>query len=131
MGLRAEFALHHSGLEAFLAAPLWEEDNGSTLSVLSALARLGMDPWKQAALLAEKPKEGAAETLAKILSRLPKNGREEPKYLELSERAVELLPAQAVKSSHGEVSYDGAAYTALAIALLGILTVLLASGWRS
>lgn len=130
MGLRAEFAPHHSGLEAFLVAPLWEEDNGSTLSVLSALARLGMDPWKQAALLAEKPK-GAAETLAKILSRLPKNGKEAPKYLELSERAVELLPAQVVKSSHGEVSYDGAAYTALAIALLGILTVLLASVWGS
>ena len=131
MGLRAEFALHHSGFEAFLAAPLWEEDNGSTLSVLSALARLGMDPWKQAALLAAEPKEGAAETLAKILSRLPKNGKEAPKYLELSERAVELLPAQAVKSSHGEVNNDGAAYTALVIALLGILTVLLASVWGS
>ena len=34
--------------QAFLYAPIGEEENGTTLSVLSALARLGLDPWKQA-----------------------------------------------------------------------------------
>jgi hypothetical protein len=99
MGLRAEYALHHSGLEAFLFAPLWQEENGSTLSVLSALARLGIDPWKEAAVLANKSKKDAADCLAAVLARLPRAGIENPSRSNLAERAVKLLPNGAADAS--------------------------------
>lgn len=71
MALRAEYTLHQSDLSEFLAAPLWVEKNGSSLSVLSALARLDIDPWVEAARLAALPKDAAASALAVILHRLP------------------------------------------------------------
>jgi hypothetical protein len=39
----------------FLFAPLGEERNGMRLSVISALSRLEVDPWQEAASLAELP----------------------------------------------------------------------------
>lgn len=43
------FALKKSGLEAFLYADVGIEANGSMLTILSLLARLGKDPWTEAA----------------------------------------------------------------------------------
>ena len=39
------FALRNSGLDQFLFAEVGTELNGSSLTVLSTLARLGKDPW--------------------------------------------------------------------------------------
>jgi hypothetical protein len=43
------FAMKNSGLEPFLYAEVGTELNGSTLTVLSVFARLGEDPWGEAA----------------------------------------------------------------------------------
>jgi hypothetical protein len=51
-----------SELEDFLHAPIGMEKDEMPLSVLSALARLGLDPWKEAAELSELPRDHAAET---------------------------------------------------------------------
>jgi hypothetical protein len=51
MALPARFSLLHSDLNDFLFAPVGEEQNGVTLSVVSALTRLGVDPWEEAARL--------------------------------------------------------------------------------
>jgi len=48
MALPANFSLLHSELNAFLFAHLGEEENGLPLTVLSALTRLGADPWAEA-----------------------------------------------------------------------------------
>jgi hypothetical protein len=45
----------------FLFAPICEEANGMRLSVLSALARMDVDPWEEATRLAAMPK-AIAET---------------------------------------------------------------------
>ena len=37
-----------SEFDSFLCAPIGEERNGMLLSVLSALARLDVDPWQEA-----------------------------------------------------------------------------------
>ena len=96
MGLRPEFALRHSAFEPFLQAPLWEEENGSALSILSAFARLGIDPWREAAQLAALPRKEAAGTLAGILSRIPADGfAARPSPLILAGNLVELLPAES------------------------------------
>src|SRR3546814_8169615 len=102
MGLRSKFSHHHSGYEPFLFAPLWQEGSGSELSVLSALARLGLDPWKKAAELAGKSKAEAAESLAAILRRLPTTG-EKPGYARIAEMAVELLPRKLAAGAPAEI----------------------------
>jgi len=71
MTLSARFSLLHSDLNDFLFASVGEEQNGMPLSVISALTRLGVDPWKEAARLAALPKAVAAEALAPMIARLP------------------------------------------------------------
>lgn len=78
MAMRAGFNLHHSDLQEFLSAPVWDEKSGTPLSILSAMARLGMDPWGEAARLAEMPRAGAAAALAAILPGCPGASRSYP-----------------------------------------------------
>jgi hypothetical protein len=47
------------------------DDANQPLSVLSALARLDLDPWQMAAKLAALPKTAAAQTLASMFADLP------------------------------------------------------------
>jgi hypothetical protein len=60
-----------SEFDPFLYAPVGEERNGMLLSVLSALARLDVDPWQEAAALAKMPAQDATVRLASLLSSLP------------------------------------------------------------
>ena len=66
--------------------------NGVTLSDVSALKRLGVDPWEEAARLALLPKARAAETLAKLIARLPIRRTQPLDDLAISRRLVELWP---------------------------------------
>jgi hypothetical protein len=54
----------------FLFAPLGEEKNGMLLRVVSALARLDLDPWQETTSLARLPKETATERLAALIAAL-------------------------------------------------------------
>jgi len=56
---------------AFLFAAIGDDKNGMVLTVASALARLGLDPWNEAGRLASLPKIGAAEALARMIAKLP------------------------------------------------------------
>ena len=62
---------HKSEFDPFLGAPVGKERNGMLLSVLSALARLDVDPWHEAVTLTELPAEDAALRLTSLLSSLP------------------------------------------------------------
>ena len=62
---------HKSEFDPFLYAPVGEERNGMLLSVLSALARLDVDPWQEAATLTKMPAQGATRRLTSHLSSLP------------------------------------------------------------
>ena len=57
--------------DKFLGAPIGEGRNGTPLSVLSALARLDVDPWQEAASLARMPTDAAAARLTALLVALP------------------------------------------------------------
>ncbi len=94
MALPARFSLLHSDLNDFLFASVGEEQNGVTLSVVSALTRLGVDPWQEAARLTPLPKARAAEALATLIARLPIRRTQSLDDLAISRRLVELLPAQ-------------------------------------
>ncbi len=62
-----------SELDAFLMAPVGEDsnNNGMQLSVLSALARQGIDPWEEAAGLSRLPSEAATRKLTSLIAALP------------------------------------------------------------
>lgn len=51
----------------FLFAPIGEEKNGMLLRVVSALARLDLDPWQEAANLARLPRPAATERLTEFI----------------------------------------------------------------
>ncbi len=65
------FALKNSGLNDFLFADVGYEMNGSPLTILSVLARLGKDPWAEAARLAGLPKSSIIDDLANSISKMP------------------------------------------------------------
>jgi hypothetical protein len=76
----------------FLYAPIDGEANGTTLSVLSALARLNIDPWLEAAALTALPTESAAHRLALLLARLPGSLRSVEDCEAIASRLAKLLP---------------------------------------
>ena len=102
MALAARFSLLHSDLNDFLFASVGEEQNGVTLSVVSALTRLGLDPWEQAARLTPLPKARAAEALAPLIARLPICRTRSSDDLVISQRLVELLPDQKPAPLQGQ-----------------------------
>jgi hypothetical protein len=81
-----------SEFDTFLWAPIGVSRNGMPLSVLSALARAGVDPWQEAAKLAGLPREAATEQLASIIAALPdgSSGDLEPRRIAAS--LIGLLP---------------------------------------
>lgn len=84
-------------LNEFLYAPVYEEQHGMTLSVLSALARLGLDPWEQAAALASHTREAAARELASLMSALPEWAAPDHDGNGISARLVALLPSTPIR----------------------------------
>jgi hypothetical protein len=58
--------------EPFLYAVLCDEGNGMPLTVISAIARSGNDPWTEAARIAKLPKAMAVDALARMI---PDRGR--------------------------------------------------------
>jgi hypothetical protein len=81
-----------SRYDDFLFASICEEANGMRLSVLSALARMNVDPWDEATRLAAMPKAVAERTLVSILDLV--SGRKwNPSEAEVvAARLVRLLP---------------------------------------
>ncbi len=63
-----------------------------TLSVLSALSRLNVDPWLEAAELSELPKDTAALRLASLIARLPGGRWAQGDCEVIANRLIELLP---------------------------------------
>jgi len=63
----------------FLRASVGDDANGMALMVLSALARMDVDPWEEAAKLMQLPKDGAIKQLACLLGALKKGVRRKPR----------------------------------------------------
>src|SRR5580765_7470875 len=79
-------------LNAFLFASVGADKSGVELTVLSALTRLGFDPWQEAARLSELPRETAARTLASAFALLPEGDWKISQIGALATRLVECLP---------------------------------------
>ena len=86
--------------DCFLFAPVCEDPNGLQLSVLSALARINRDPWKEAARLAAMPKAKAEMSLVSSLDLAAANGWDPAQANTISARLVSLLPQPSVAATH-------------------------------
>lgn len=87
------FALKTSGLDAFPYADVGAELNGSALTVLSMIARLGRDPWAEVAEWAALPRAGMVECLARSIGQMPLVPSALARAGDTAERLVQLLPA--------------------------------------
>jgi hypothetical protein len=96
MALPSQFSLLHSELNDFLFAQIGEEESGAPLSVLSALTRLGADPWAEGARLSDLPRDVAARALVPTIAMFPAATRGGSDVMKLAERLAALLPQRAV-----------------------------------
>lgn len=85
--------VHPPQLDCFLHAIIGIEHNGMETSVLSTLARLGHDPWVEAARLAGLPRAVAADNLAGALASAPAGTRPHAEARAAVIGLVRLLPA--------------------------------------
>ncbi len=93
------FALRDTGLDAFVFAEIGTELNGSMLTILSALARLGQDPWAEAARWANGPRAVAIDRLSASIVRMPLGAPALAEARATAARLLELLPSPALGSS--------------------------------
>ena len=115
----------------FLYAPIGQDNGGMPLSVLSALARQGVDPWEEAAKLTKLPEEKAVSQLVSLLATFPRATLACPDPATIASRLITLLPrrrdqvlpgldlfAQADPAKHPEV------VSTLSFALIFMLLIL-------
>jgi hypothetical protein len=119
---------------AFLRSALWLDRDETPLSVLSALARLDVDPWEEAAQLAALPEPSASARLAAMLANLPGGPTIRRDLDAICVRSVSLLscPAGPARSSDAAASNLGARSGAFLFLVLGTwmmaLTLMAAQG---
>src|SRR5688572_29341668 len=81
-------------LDDFLFAAVGEEINGISLSMISALTRLGLDPWDEAGRLSSLGKQEAIRQLAQIIERLPVTISSAVETTRIAGGLIELLPSR-------------------------------------
>ena len=92
MALRESFRPLRPDLDNFLFAAVGAEQDEVPLSMVSALTRLGLDPWEEAGRLSSLSKREAVEQLARLIAELPGASRPFPEAKEIAGGLVEHLP---------------------------------------
>ena len=90
--LREPFRPLRPDLDKFLFAEVEDEIDRMPLSVISALTRLGLDPWEEAGRLSSLRYGEAVEQLARLIAELPGNHRRLGETREIAGGLVRLLP---------------------------------------
>ena len=93
MASTSSFSPRNVEFNDFLFAAIGDDKNGMVLTVASALARLGFDPWNEAGRLARLPRIGAADALARMIAKLPVGDWQASELSEIAARLIKLLPA--------------------------------------
>lgn len=96
------FALANTGLDAFLRGEVGTELNGSTLTILSALARLELDPWVEAARWARLPRAASIDNLAGLIAQMPLCPQSLSEARGTAARLTRLLPGQTKTPVRGK-----------------------------
>lgn len=86
---------------SFLFADVWVEPSGMSLSVNSALARLNLDPWREAGRLASMERTPAALVLSRAIAR-SLNRPASADVPAIAARLINLLPDRALMRAAGD-----------------------------
>ena len=89
-----------SEFDEFLYASIGVENNGMLLSMLSALARLNVDPWDEAARLARLPREAAARFLTDLIAAQAAGSSDRADPEMEAKRLTALLPRRVAASGN-------------------------------
>ncbi|GHF68772.1 hypothetical protein [Seohaeicola zhoushanensis] len=115
---------HSHEFDRFLYAPVGEDRNGYVITVVSKLARLGLDPWKETADLVALGRDAARLRLGKLLARFPNVPTLESDHRRAARDLSQLLPDGSTPSTLkratstaavGRPGTSGAIWAALAI----------------
>jgi len=99
MTLHASFLPLRPDFDKFLFATVGDEVDGMPLSVVSALARLGLDPWEEAGRLSSLGNREAVEQLARLIAELPDGSRQQgAEARKIASGLIGLLPAGEARS---------------------------------
>jgi hypothetical protein len=90
-----------SDLNTFLYADVGIELNGSNLTMLSVLARLGRDPWAEAARWTNLPKAASIASLAQSIGRMPLSPGALANADVTASRLITLLPVHTKSPRQG------------------------------
>lgn len=127
MTLPSPFTLPRSRFNEFLFASIGNERNGMPLSVVSALARLEVDPWQEAARLSDLPVERAAAALEGLIRRLPTGGWDPTEIRTIAARLIALLPQRRGAARPRADEETGGQTKARPPLVLGLLVLALAA----
>jgi hypothetical protein len=96
----ASAAIERFQFDDFLFAPIGQEQNGMVLSVVSALARLDIDPWSEAVSLAQMSREVAIERMRLLIAAaLPEEAFPRSDTEAIASRLIALLPPRHISRS--------------------------------
>jgi hypothetical protein len=128
----ASFSALGSEFDAFLFAAIGEDRNGMPLSVVSALARMDLDPWHEAASLAGVPVETATGKLIALLAALPDPSLKRLDPGTTAARLIALLPQRLDSNTRPSAAGVGTVVathplTRMKVTLLAIYMILMLS----
>ena len=123
--------LHPDGSDygGFLYAFVGLDRHGSMVTVLSTLARLGLDPWKEASELAGLSEGAATTRLDGLLARFSDVPALTGEHETIARKLISLLPARAARqlpSQAGSAQIGTRTGAVKTIVLIAISLVLLA-----
>jgi hypothetical protein len=91
MKLRGSVRPLRPDLKKFLFATVGDKMDGMPLSVISALSRLGLDPWEEAGRLSSLSSRDAIDQLARLIAELPGISRSPGEARQIAGRLITLL----------------------------------------
>ena len=83
----------------FLFAPVGNDSDGTPVTLLTVLARLGVDPWEEAAELAHLSREPAMQRLASRLEAMPNGPASAADTVTIATRLIALLHRVPTRSA--------------------------------
>jgi|ERR1700678_814663 hypothetical protein len=116
-----------SEFDEFLGASIGEDRNGTGLTVLSAFARLNVDPWQEARGLAQMPRSAAVVRLNTLIDALPSEPAIDVHAGTIAADLVALLPRDEklnVRSPYNAFAAARSGHTQILMALSAFVIVL-------
>lgn len=122
MALRAPYMAQHAELNDFLFAQMGADKSGMVVTVASAIARSGADPWQEAARIASLSRSAAIQVLMPMITH-SSQAIDPDDACAAADRLVKLLPKRVPMENHGSGSKPPAAYLAAAWLVCLVLAV--------